>query len=283
VPPRTETAQSLQVGLFADEFRKDASYTNWRPHGTRDWLLIYTEAGGGRIVTPSGAFVTAQGDALLYAPSQMHDYSTAADHWHLLWAHFVPTPAWQRRLVWPTTKGLRMLHLRGGEVRDQFRAAMLRAIHMVRRKLPGALDLATNAIEEALLWANVAASKDPWLSMDPRVRKAVDYLGANLREPFQLAALARHCGSSVSRFAYLFKRETGFSPRHYLEQQRLRHACQLLRLTSLGIAEIAAETGFADPFYFSNRFRRFEKLSPTAFRLRHQRDGRRHHRAPACT
>jgi AraC family transcriptional regulator of arabinose operon len=115
--------------------------------------------------------------------------------------------------------------------------------------------------------------------MDPRVRKAIDHLGANLREPFQLAALARHCGSSVSRLSYLFKRETGFSPGQYLERQRMRHACQLLRLTSLGIAEIAAETGYADPFYFSNRFRRLERTSPSGFRRRQQGDASRKEQA----
>ena len=273
MPARSETARVAHEGLVADEFRRDASFTNWRPHGTADWLLIYTDEGSGRFVTPAGAIATQAGDAILYAPGEQHDYSTAIDRWHLLWAHFVPTARWQPWLRWPVAQGLRMLHLKG-EVREQFRAAMLRTIRMGRRKLPGALDLADNALEEALLWANVAASKDPWLSMDPRVRKAIDHLAENLREPFQLAMLARHCGSSVSRLSWLFKTETGFSPRQFLEQQRIRHACQLLRVTTLPIAEIASETGYADPFYFSNRFRRLVKLSPTAFRRRYQRDGR---------
>lgn len=271
--PRAEAEfPLLHDWLFADEFRKDATYTNWRHRGTADWLLIYTEAGSGRYVTPTGVIETEPGDITLYAPGEQHDYSTTREEWHLVWAHFVPPALWLPWLRWPQVHGLRMLHLNKGEVREQCRAAMLRAGRMIRRKLPGALDLAGNALQEALLWANVAASKEPWLSMDPRVRKAIDYMGANLREPFQLASLARHCGSSVSRLSYLFKRETGFSPREYLEQQRMRHACQLLRLTSLGIAEIAAETGFADPFYFSNRFRRTEQMSPSAFRSRHQRD-----------
>lgn len=272
--PRPETPHTPHEELFGDEFRRDASYSAWRARGTGDWLLIYTEEGGGRFVTPAGTCETQAGDAVLYAPGELHDYSTAKDYWHLLWAHFVPAARWQPWLRWPAPNGLRLLHLKKGEVRDQFRAAMRRTIRMSRRKLPGAMDLAGNALEEALLWANVAASKEPWLSMDARVRKAIDHLAANLREPFALGALARHCGSSVSRLSYLFKRETGFSPRQYLEQQRMRHACQLLRLTSLAIAEIAAETGYADPFYFANRFRRYSKTSPSGFRRRNQPDGR---------
>jgi AraC family transcriptional regulator of arabinose operon len=269
---RPEAPAAVYEGLFADEFRCDASYTNWRPHGTGDWLLIYTEGGSGRFVTAEGAFETGPGDAVLYAPGEQHDYSTATEHWRLLWVHFAPTARWRPWLRWPVARGLRMLHLRKGEVREQFRAALLRTIHMGRRKLPGALDLAGNALEEALLWANAAASRDPWMAMDARVRKAIDHLDANLREPFRLSSLARQCGASVSRLSWLFKRDTGLSPGQYLEQQRMRHACQLLRLTSHAIAEIAGETGYADPFYFSNRFRRFARESPTAFRRRHQRE-----------
>jgi AraC family transcriptional regulator of arabinose operon len=43
-------------------------------------------------------------------------------------------------------------------------------------------------------------------------------------------------------------------------------AGQLLRLTGLGIAEVAAEVGYDDPFYFSNRFHRYSGKSPTQFR-----------------
>ena len=54
----------------------------------------------------------------------------------------------------------------------------------------------------------------------------------------------------------------------FVERHRMQHACQLLRLTSLTIAEIAAEAGYADAFYFSNRFRRYAGASPTQFRER---------------
>ena len=268
---RQETISAIHEGIFADQFRRGPAYTNWRPRGTPDWLLIYTEDGSGHYTTAAGQLHTLPGDVTLYAPGEMHDYRTAGRNWHLLWAHFMPRPHWQPWLKWPASHGLRMLRLPKGEVRDQFREAMLRAARMMRRKLPGALDLAFNALEEALIWTSVAASQDPWLSMDPRVRKAIDHLAAHSAEPFHLTSLARLCGASVSRFSWLFKRETGISPGAYLERQRMLHASRLLRLTSLGIAEIAAETGFADPFYFTNRFRRFCGMSPTNFRKKKAR------------
>ena len=48
----------------------------------------------------------------------------------------------------------------------------------------------------------------------------------------------------------------------------MQHARQLLIRTSLSIAEVAADVGYSDPFYFSNRFHRYNGKSPTAFRGR---------------
>ena len=151
-------------------------------------------------------------------------------------------------------------------MREQFSGAMHRMIRVSRRELPGALDLAMNALEEALLWTRVGASKDGWVTMDARVRKAIDHLILHAREPFALSKVARHCGLSVSRLAFLFKRETGSSPQQFLERHRMQYSLQLLRLTSLSIAEIAGAVGYADPFYFSNRFRCFAGKSPSEYR-----------------
>lgn len=266
---RTITPHKAQTALFGDEFRQGARYTNWRPHGSGDWLLIYTTGGAGRFVSSSGSYDTQAGDAVLYAPNEPQDYSTSpqTDRWNLLWVHFWPKPHWQPWLRWPLSReGVRLLHLESGEVREHFTAAMRRMIRVLRREIPGALDLAANGLEEALLWANLGASKDKWLTMDARVRKAIDYLVAHPREPFALTKLAHHCGVSVSRLAFLFKEGTGSSPQQFWERHKMQHASQLLRLTSLNITEIADEIGYADPFYFSNRFRRFSGKSPSEYR-----------------
>ena len=258
--------------FYCDQFRRGPSYTNLRLRGRRDWLLIYTEAGSGRFVSPSGTRDSVPGDAILYAPGDPQNYSTARDgqgggYWHLLWVHFAPNPQCQMLLPWPVTaSGLRHVSFEPGDIRQAFRDSMLRMIRVSRRKIPGALDLAGNALEEALLWAKVVASKDPWLAMDSRVRKAIDYLVADLQGPFLLESLARHCGLSVSRLSHLFKQQTGSSPQQFIERHRMQHACQLLRLTNLSVAEIAAEVGYPDAFYFSNRFRLYAGKSPSEFR-----------------
>jgi len=69
-----------------------------------------------------------------------------------------------------------------------------------------------------------------------------------------LDQLALAHGLSPARFRRLWAERHDTSPAAYNLQWRLREACRLLRSTTLTLAEIASQTGFADPLYFSRCF-----------------------------
>ena len=256
------------------EFRRGPAYTNWRPHGTPDWLLIHTLAGSGRLVAADGReWTTSAGDIVLYEPRAYQDYGTAGGRdggaWRLRWSHFHPRAHWLPWLRWPErVRGLRGLRLEPGETRRGVERALAEALRWYgRQEIPGHVDLAVNALERALLWAHAAAAHGvAGMRVDERVRRAIGYLGEEWRQPFSLPRLAARCGLSVSRLAHLFKAQVGVPPQQFAERRRLDRACQLLRYTGLSVGEIAAETGFESAFYFSKRFRRHLGHSPTEFR-----------------
>lgn len=88
----------------------------------------------------------------------------------------------------------------------------------------------------------------------------------HLVQKLPIEALARRSGMSVSRFAHLFKDETGTTPQQYIESRRMELAGNLLCYSNLTVAEVARACGFEDPFYFSSRFKRHFALSPRAYR-----------------
>jgi AraC family transcriptional regulator of arabinose operon len=96
----------------------------------------------------------------------------------------------------------------------------------------------------------------------------MDHLSAHLDQPFDLPRLASSCHLSVSRLCHLFKTETGLTLQRYSEDLRLREAQRLLTHTRLAIGDVAQATGFADPYYFSKRFRRFAGVAPSRWRQR---------------
>jgi AraC family transcriptional regulator, arabinose operon regulatory protein len=268
--PRSETPHRPVDSIVANEFDRGADYTNWRPHGSGDWLLIYTCSGGGNIVLNGRSRRLLPGEAVLYAPQAAQDYATdrEAGRWRLLWAHFRPRPAWRAWLRWPEAAlGTGLLRFAANETRKNFEQALRRAATTLKRPSRMARELALNALEEALLWAQPSRAA----RVDDRIRRAMNYLADHSAEPFRLSEVASHCALSSSRLSHLFKEQTGETPQRYAEELKMRLAQQLLAHSSLPVAEVAAETGFEDPFYFAKRFRRFARCSPSEYREREAR------------
>jgi AraC family transcriptional regulator len=90
-----------------------------------------------------------------------------------------------------------------------------------------------------------------------------DYLMAHLDEPIDVATLARMTGRSQFHFSRVFRRTVGVSPYRYVIHLRLGRAVELVRQREAGLAEIAAQTGFADQSHLSRWVRRVYGVTPT--------------------
>lgn len=255
--------------ILTGHHRSDRSFATWRIHGTNDWQLMYTAAGGGHYAWEGGGMQAIAGDLVLLRPGTRHDYRT--DHpsgrWENLWAHVLPGDGWLDLLDWPEA-GPGVLRIRCGDdqaLRQHVQDGLLAMHRLASGAGPHRERLALNALEAVLLWI-ATASAGVAAGHDPRIRAAQENLCQDLISPLGPADLARAAGLSTSRFAHLFRAQVGMSVLRYREEQRLRRACRLLTATARAIGDIAAEVGFPDPLYFSVRFKRFMGRSPRAWR-----------------
>ncbi|HEU5077623.1 MAG TPA: helix-turn-helix domain-containing protein [Opitutaceae bacterium] len=265
---REITPHVVVESIVCGEIREGRSYTNWRPRGSGDWLLIFTLDGAGSIVTDNRAWQLGVGESVLFRPDAAQDYSTdpSVGQWSLRWAHFKPRPHWMPWLAWPEA-GLGVGHARlGAEAAERFGAALHRMLLAARLGGTHATELALNALEEALIWAQRGLAGDRSLGFDPRIRKAIAYLADDPARPFSIDELASHCGLSSSRLSHLFKTQVKLTPRQFSENLRMDLAAKLLSHTGLTVAEVAFKAGFTDPLYFSRRFVRTFGRTPMATR-----------------
>jgi AraC-like DNA-binding protein len=102
-----------------------------------------------------------------------------------------------------------------------------------------------------------------------QIQRAVSYIEANFRSKLTIEDLARVSNLSLFHFCRLFSRMVGLTPHEYIRSCRIRFAERLLWLhgAQCSIAEVAAESGFADQAHFTRHFRRALGKSPHAFRL----------------
>lgn len=112
----------------------------------------------------------------------------------------------------------------------------------------------------------VRASTDFIATKSPVVRKALEYIKVNLDKPFGLDQIAADTGVSRATVARFFDAELGHSVGAEILRQRLRLAKRLLESGSLAIAEIAYRTGFCNPAYFTNVFKRETGVTPKVWR-----------------
>lgn len=99
-----------------------------------------------------------------------------------------------------------------------------------------------------------------------RLAETFLFIRDNYARDITLHDLAEVAGVSVSHFRRLFQEEFKIAPIDHLVNCRLEIAAGKLRSTALPIAQIAAETGFGDPNYFSRAFSARYQCSPRAWR-----------------
>jgi AraC family transcriptional regulator len=90
----------------------------------------------------------------------------------------------------------------------------------------------------------------------PVLKRLRDYIIAHLDEPIEVAALASLAERSPFHFSRVFTRSVGLTPHRYVLYLRVQRATELVRHGQLGLAEIAARTGFADQSHLSRWVRR---------------------------
>jgi len=100
------------------------------------------------------------------------------------------------------------------------------------------------------------------------ITRAIEYFNANLDQMISLNDVADAARMSPSHFPRLFRRSTGLSPHQFLIRLRVTRAKELLLAGSQGIAEIAAEVGFADQSHLTRHFKRLVGTTPKKFRSR---------------
>ncbi len=78
--------------------------------------------------------------------------------------------------------------------------------------------------------------------------------------------MAEFCNLSESRFRVVFKKATGMSPKHYLDQFKIGLAAEQLLTTHHPVSDIAEWLGYTDVFHFSRRFKSIIGCSPSLHR-----------------
>ena len=99
-----------------------------------------------------------------------------------------------------------------------------------------------------------------------RLRRAVEFIEANLASPIGVAEIATAAGISAYHFSRAFRHATGKPPYAFLLDRRLVRAKQLLAKGDASLTAVAQQCGFSSLSQFSRMFSRSFGVAPTRYR-----------------
>lgn len=132
---------------------------------------------------------------------------------------------------------------------------------------------AAQAIGKFLLYHWDSDSQAPFVPFAPptdhgdgAIRQLQDWLHAGDSMGVSVERMARECGLSSATFNRRFRKATGYSPIHYLQNLRIEEARRLLERTDNAVDEISREVGYEEAAAFRRVFKRITSLSPNEYR-----------------
>lgn len=251
------------------------------PRYIHDFQLLLIQDGKGHLSFDGRRFGALAGDVFFYGPGQKHEIVSAeSPKLRLLGIHFVfegrnwceadtrelsstrPVSS-DRAIGCPLVPAPPTRSTPGPEVfRIAQQIVLSYSIHGYGHaaKQRGLLLL----LLTAWLTEPVPSEESSWADAQP-VRQAQTMMHAGFTAQIRRDEVARQVGISPAHFTRRFKQVTGQTFQDYLIQLRLAHARQLLLEGTLNIAEVAHDSGFKDPYYFSRLFHRRVGCSPSQY------------------
>jgi AraC family transcriptional regulator, chemosensory pili system protein ChpD len=119
-------------------------------------------------------------------------------------------------------------------------------------------EVTTHIVREG---ADTGASRRTGSASHPGIRRAMERLSTDFREPTSLDDLAKEARLSKFHFVRCFRQATGLSPHRYRKLLRVLSARRLLE-QGMSVAEAASQASFADASHLSRTFREWLGVTP---------------------
>ncbi|NUT72501.1 AraC family transcriptional regulator [Pseudarthrobacter sp. C4D7] len=235
-----------------------------RPEGAEETIVILCVSGQGWVET--GGVRTDVGKAtavvLVGGTGQAHAYGAATDDpWTIWWCHVRGTAVAELTAeagLRPERPIIPLVAV------DRLTAMLDEIITSLEKDQSPARLVATAGMAWRLLTTLAVDRRAP--EKGTPLQQALTYLEERTDGTIRLAELAAVVGVSPSYLSKLFRGATGGGVLAHHTALKMARARHLLDTTELSIAEVGAEVGLRDQFYFSRQFRRLHGVSPSGYR-----------------
>lgn len=105
----------------------------------------------------------------------------------------------------------------------------------------------------------------------PHIYRSIKYIRAHLHYPISLEEVSEHVNINAKYLSRSFLKETGMKFTEFIQRERVREACVLLRTTEMSCIEIATTLAFSSQSYFIKVFSSVMQITPQKYRAEGKR------------
>ncbi|NLM96162.1 MAG: AraC family transcriptional regulator [Halanaerobiaceae bacterium] len=98
------------------------------------------------------------------------------------------------------------------------------------------------------------------------VKEAIEFISYNYQFNISVKDIANSLNLTPNYLSSIFKSEIGLTTKQFLTKYRMEKACSLLNTKGKSIKDIALAVGYKNQLHFSSEFKKYMKMSPSAYR-----------------
>lgn len=242
------------------------------PMSRNHYLFHYVLSGTGTLMSDNSKGVTQtfsvkSGQGFLIYPGQINTYfADEALPWEYMWIEFDGLRVKEAFDLTELSLDSPIYHPRSKELRELMMQEMTYIVHHPKEApmhLIGHLYLFLDYLtRSATRTTQVHSSK----MSDYYIKEAINFIEQNFQNNISIEEIAGVCGINRSYFGKIFRNSVGRSPQEFLMNYRMVKARELLKLTSLSIAEVGSAVGYENQLHFSRAFKGVYGVSPREWR-----------------
>ena len=266
----------IDLGMYQYGYEQCEPGHSFGPATRNHYLFHYVISGTGTLMADNAKGVTQtysikSGQGFLIFPGQITTY--IADQnlpWEYVWIEFDGLRVKEALDLTELSVNTPVYHSHSKDLREQLMNEMLYIVHHAKESpfhLIGHLYLFLDYLTQSAKSKKLVQSSK---MSDYYIKEALNYIEQNFQNNITIEDIAAVCGINRSYFGKIFRNSIGRSPQEFLMNYRMVKATELLKLTSLSIAEIGSAVGYENQLHFSRAFKTIYGVSPREWRNQHK-------------
>ena len=266
----------IDLGMYQYGYEQCEPGHSFGPATRNHYLFHYIISGTGTLMADNAkgetqTYSIKSGQGFLIFPGQITTY--IADQnlpWEYVWIEFDGLRVKEALDLTELSVSTPVYHSHSKDLREQLMNEMLYIVHHAKESpfhLIGHLYLFLDYLTQSAKSKKLVQSSK---MSDYYIKEAINYIEQNFQNNITIEDIAAVCGINRSYFGKIFRNSIGRSPQEFLLNYRMVKATELLKLTSLSIAEIGSAVGYENQLHFSRAFKTIYGVSPREWRNQHR-------------